>query len=63
MIGSHCALQADHAVMRKEMVRRGYLLAPEIVQNADQTTSTYYHVSADGLRAALRGEWRSKGVF
>ena len=63
VIGSLCAMQPDHAVMRKEMVRRGYLEHPEIVDNADKTTTTYYKQSPDGLRAALRGEWRKKGVF
>jgi len=56
-------MQPDHAVMRKEMVRRAYLLPPEIVENPDRTTSTYYRVSREGLHAALRGEWRTKGVF
>lgn len=63
VISSHCAMQPDHGVMRKEMVRRGYLEHPEIVNNADKTTTTYYKQSPDGLRAALRGEWRKKGVF
>lgn len=63
VVGSLCAMQPDHAVMRKDMVRRGYLHPPEIETNADQTTSTYYRPAAEGLRAALRGEWRTKGVF
>ena len=53
----------DHGVMRKEMVRRGFLHPPEIVLNANQTTTTYYTVDPEGVRAALRGEWRTKGVF
>lgn len=63
VISSHCAMQPDHGVMRKEMVRRGYLEQPEIVDNADKTTTTYYRQSLEGVRAALRGEWRKKGVF
>lgn len=58
-----CAMQPDYAVIRKEMVRRGYLEAPEIVQNPDSTTTTYYQLSVAGMRAALQGEWRTKGVF
>ena len=53
----------DYAVIRKEMVRRGYLHAPEIVQNPDSTTTTYYQLNAAGMRAALQGDWRTKGVF
>ena len=63
VISSHCAMQPDHGVLRKEMVRRGYLEPPEIVNNADSTTTTYYRQSPEGVRAALRGEWRKKGVF
>ena len=58
-----CVRAPDFAVVRKEMVRRGYLEAPEIVENADRTTTTYYRVSGEGMREALRGEWRTKGVF
>ena len=54
---------ADFAVVRKEMCRRGYLEKPIIETNADKTTSTYYVLDRAGMHAALRGEWRSKGVF
>ena len=63
VISSLCVMQPDHAVVRKEMVRRGYLQPPRIVSNDNATTTTYYDVSAEGVRAALRGEWRTKGVF
>jgi hypothetical protein len=63
VIGSLSAKPPDHAVMRKEMVRRAYLHPPEIVENADRTTSTYYRVNRDALHAALRGECKTKGVF
>jgi len=58
-----CAMQADFAVIRKEMVRRGFLTPPEIVANTDRTTTTYYRVSMVSMRAALQGEWRTKGIF
>ena len=45
------------------MCRRGYLEQPRIETNADHTTSTYYVVDTAGMHAALRGEWRTKGVF
>lgn len=54
---------ADFAVVRKEMCRRRYLEQPLIETNADRTTSTYYVLDRAGMHAALRGEWRSKGVF
>ena len=63
MIESLCERQPDYAVIRKEMVRRGYLDRPQIVENADKTTTTFYATSREGLRAALRGDWRRKGVF
>lgn len=63
IISSCCAMQPDHAVMRKEMVRRGFLEPPHIVQNDDATTTTYYALCRGAMLAALRGEWRSKGVF
>ena len=58
VISSLCAMQPDHGVLRKEMVRRGYLHPPEIVLNANKTTSTYYTVNPEGLQA-LSSEWRS----
>ena len=58
-----CSMPPDFAVIRKEMVRRGFLAAPEIVENADRTTTTTYCVSVAGMRAALDGDWRTKGVF
>ena len=58
-----CAMQADFAVIRKEMVRRGFLAAPEIVTNPDATTTTYYRVNGTSMRAALQGDWKTKGVF
>ena len=58
-----CFFQADYAVIRKELVRRGFMEAPVITANADRTTSTTYRVSRTGLQAALQGEWRTKGVF
>ena len=58
-----CSVSPDFAVVRKEMVRRGYLEQPEIVTNADSTTSTYYRISREGMHAVLRGEWKTKGVF
>ena len=63
VMSSLCAFPPDHGVLRKEMVRRGFLGQPNIVTNADQTTATYFSVSGEGLRAVLRGEWRRKGVF
>ena len=61
LISSMCAMLPDHGVMRKEMVRRGFLHPPEIVLNANQTTSTYYTVNPEGL-LAWRSEWRSNGT-
>ena len=61
VISSMCAMLPDHGVMRKEMVRRGFLHPPEIVLNANQTTSTYYTVNPEGL-LAWRSEWRSNGT-
>ena len=58
-----CVKPPDFAVVRKEMVRRGFLEPPEIVENADRTTTTYYRVSGAGMRAALQSDWRTKGVF
>ena len=63
VMSSLCAFPPDHGVLRKEMVRRGFLGQPNIVTNADKTTATYFSVSGEGLRAVLRGEWRQKGVF
>jgi len=63
VMSSLCAFPPDHGVLRKEMVRRGFLGQPNIVTNADKTTATYFSVSGEGLRAVLRGEWRRKGVF
>ena len=64
VIESMCSKRsADFAVVRKEMCRRGYLEKPIIETNADKTTSTYYVLDRAGMHAALRGEWRSKGVF
>ena len=63
VMSSLCAFPPDHGVLRKEMVRRGFLGPPNIVTNADKTTATYFSVSGEGLRAVLRGEWRRKGVF
>ena len=62
VISSMCAMLPDHGVMRKEMVRRGFLHPPEIVLNANQTTSTYYTVNPEGLLLAWRSEWRSNGT-
>ena len=61
LISSMCAMLPDHGVMRKEMVRRGFLHPPEIVLNANQTTSTYCTVNPEGL-LAWRSEWRSNGT-
>ena len=58
-----CAFRADFAVIRKELVRRGFLHAPIIRENDDRTTSTTYRVSREGLHAALVGEWRTKGAL
>ena len=63
VMSSLCAFPPDHGVLRKEMVRRGFLGPPNIVTNADKTTATYFSVSGEGLRAVLRGEWRRTGVF
>ena len=63
VIEAHCVMRPDFAVVRKEMCRRGYLQPPRIVENDDRTTTTSYEVDVDGMRAPLRGEWRSKGVF
>ena len=51
-----CASSPDHAVIRKEMVRHGYLSQPVIRQNADRTTSTTYTVDAAAVAAAMRSE-------
>ena len=61
VMSSLCAFPPDHGVLRKEMVRRGFLGQPNIVTNADKTTATYFSVSGEGLRAVLRGEWREEG--
>ena len=58
-----CSYSPDFAVIRKEMVRHGFLEAPEIIENADRTTTTTYCVSVAGMRTALDGDWRTKGVF
>ena len=36
---------------------------PDIIENADKTTTTLYRLSAAGMSAMLDGEWRAKGVF
>jgi len=54
-----CAFQADYAVIRKELVRRGFLEAPVITENDDHTTSTTYRVSRDGLSEKFVDVWRS----
>ena len=51
-----CACQPDHGVVRKEMVRHGYLEQPVIRTNADKTTSTTYQVGVAAVEAALRSE-------
>ena len=63
IIESCCAMAPDYAVIRKEMVRRGFLETPKIVENEDHTTTTYYHTHVAGMRAVLQGHWRTKGVF
>ena len=60
VISSLCAMLPDHGVLRKEMVRRGFLHPPEIFLNSNHTTSTYYTVNPEGL-LAWRSEWRPNG--
>ena len=55
-ISDLCAYQPDHGVVRKEMVRHGYLEQPVICQNADCTTSTTYRLAHRGVEAALRSD-------
>eukprot|EP00325_Prymnesiales_sp_UTEX-LB-985_P027392 CAMPEP_0174738544 /NCGR_PEP_ID=MMETSP1094-20130205/70138_1 /TAXON_ID=156173 /ORGANISM="Chrysochromulina brevifilum, Strain UTEX LB 985" /LENGTH=437 /DNA_ID=CAMNT_0015941979 /DNA_START=102 /DNA_END=1415 /DNA_ORIENTATION=+ len=55
-ISDQCAYQPDHAVVRKEMVRHGYLEPPIIRENADHTTSTTYKLGLEALEESLRGE-------
>ena len=61
-ISDHCAYQPDHGVVRKEMVRHGYLQQPVIHQNADHTTSTTYQLGLKTLEAALGGDIMSSLV-
>lgn len=61
LISSVCAMQPDHGVVRKEMVRRRILEPPTITTNPDQTTTTRYRASREGLDAAVQqGDWRTK---
>ena len=49
--------------IRKELVRRGCLAPPQIIQKTDATTSTLYRLDGAAMRRMLDGEWRAKGVF
>jgi len=48
LIEAASSYQPDLGTIRKELHRRGCLEPPEIVQNADRTTSTYYRVTPLG---------------
>lgn len=57
-VEAECAYPPDLGTIRKELVRRGCLQQPEIVQNPDMTTSTFYRIDAEGMRSTMEREWR-----
>ncbi|KAL3892736.1 MAG: hypothetical protein SGPRY_014837, partial [Prymnesium sp.] len=62
IIQSECCFSADLGTIRKELVRRTLLEQPQIVQNPDKTTSTFYLLVRGRLLAVVE-EWRAKSVL
>ena len=55
-ISDLCACQPDHGVVRKEMVRNGFLDQPVITTNPDKTTTTTYRLAPAAMETALRSD-------